>query len=91
MAAGISYMYRISGGCEVMKRCHGCKYLVEDDESYGFGKSRKVLEGYECTKHPVKGSGKNWKKEYTACGFFEEPSVRTVFAEERETGQLSFF
>ena len=90
MSAGISVMYRMSGGCNVKKRCHDCKWLAKDEESYGFGVSRKVLEGYECKRHPVEESGKGWKKEYTACKFFEEPNVKMIFAEERETGQLSF-
>lgn len=85
-------MYSLSGGCLVMKRCYDCRYLAIDYENEGFGrKGGTVRENYECLKHPDKGSGKNWKKTYTACKYFEEPNLKTIFAEEQDTGQLSFF
>ena len=92
MSAGISYMYKASGGCRVMKRCHDCKWLSVDEMSVGFGKkSGRTEERYECTHHPDKEARKNWKETFTACKFFEEPSEKTIYITESETGQLSFF
>lgn len=91
MSAGISYMYRTSGGCTVMKRCHGCRWIKEDEERSGFGRrTGKTVERYECLKHPDDTGRKNWNKNYTACKYYEEPNVKTVYAEGTD-GQLSFF
>lgn len=90
MSAGISYMYKLSGGCEVMKRCHNCAYLAEDFENRGFGRrTGRSASMYECRKHPDETARKNWKETYTACQFFEEVKEKTVFVESAD-GQLSF-
>ena len=84
-------MYKVSGGCEVMKRCHDCAYLSVDEHNVGFGRrSGRTEERYECTKHPDKEARKDWKKTYTACQFFREPKVKEIFVES-DDGQLCFF
>ena len=87
MAAGISLMYRLSGGCEVMKRCADCGYLEEASEGKQFGRERKY---YSCRKHPDGERPPDWKPTYTACQYHTEAKVREIFVE-RENGQLSFF
>ena len=84
-------MYKLSGGCEIMKRCHNCGYLKEDTEDRGFGRrTGRSVSMYACTRHPVAEAGKNWKETYTACQFFDEAGTKTIFVEASD-GQLSFF
>lgn len=87
MSAGISTMYKLSGGCVVMKRCADCAYLEEETEAVRFGRKHKC---YRCKKHPAADRYPDWKPNYTACQYHEEASVREIFVE-RENGQLSFF
>lgn len=83
-------MYKQSGGCKVMKRCHDCTYLAEDVESRGFGRrTGKSVSLYECRKHPDAEGRKNWKESYTACRYFSETNMKTVYTESAD-GQLSF-
>ena len=86
MSAGISLMYKVSGGCEVMKRCADCRYLEEESEKVRFGKTH---EFYRCMKHPDLDRTPDWKPTYTACHYHDEAKVRQIFTES-ETGQLSF-
>lgn len=91
MCAGISYMYKMSGGCEVMKRCADCGYLEADKENRGFGKRSGVTaESYRCSRHPVYEGSLNWKPTYTACHFHTEAKQRIAYTESAD-GQLSFF
>lgn len=85
MSAGISYMYRKSGGCDWKHRCMDCKYMAIS-ESRSFGKKDEV---YRCTKHPGKESSDRWKPGYTACRYWKETKNQTAYLE-AEDGQLSF-
>lgn len=90
MCAGISYMYKQSGGCVVMKRCADCGYLKADKENRGFGRrSGKTAESYRCSKHPVYEASLGWKPNYTACQFHTEATKRIAYTEQAD-GQLTF-
>ncbi len=86
MSAGISTMYRMSGGCTVTKRCTDCRYLEEESERVRFGKTH---EYYRCEKHPDRERTPDWKPTYTACRYYDEPGGWQIF-KESETGQLFF-
>ena len=94
MSAGISVMYRMSGGCNVKKRCHDCKWLNAVARGEYVWKSGSTFKEnnetyFECGKHPDKEGRKYWKETYTACKYFEEPDLKEVYVTE-ENGQLSF-
>lgn len=90
MSAGISYMYKASGGCCINERCMTCDYLRSMEETSGFGKAKGRAETYSCMKHEDTESGANWKPEYTACKFYIKAGTQTVFREEESSGQYSF-
>lgn len=84
-------MYKKSGGCTAMKRCADCIHLKRAAWSKGFGKTaKKEFEILECGKHPNEEGRKHWKGTYTACRYYEEANIKTVFNETAD-GQLSFF
>ena len=85
MSAGISLMYKKSGGCVIMKRCATCGHLGQDETKRGFSKRTDI--SYYCGKHPDKAIG--WKPGYTACRYYVEAEVYPAYIENQD-GQLSF-
>ena len=68
MSCGISLMYKISGGTDKkMRKCEKCRYLVESEETSGFGGKGKGRTSYRCSKHPDKKEAHIWSPGYPAC------------------------
>lgn len=90
MSAGISLMYKMSGGCTVMKRCADCIHLKRDNAvslKDTFGK-KSHKEVYRCMKHP-EYMEHEWEPRSTACHYFSDTDLKDIFLE-GDDGQLSF-
>lgn len=72
MSCGISLMYKLSGGTDKkMRKCESCRYLMEDEESAGFG-AKGSRTSYRCSKHPDKKEPHIWSPAYPACKKYRE-------------------
>lgn len=80
MSAGISMMYRDSGGCDYRHRCHECWYFRTE-------KSGQHLK-YFCQAHPFGGEG--WKGDYMACKTFLERE-KDISVKEETDGQYKMY
>ena len=97
MSAGISLMYRLSGGCEAGRTCGECGFYEAVKGSVSFGKGTSVNR-YICSIHPEIETAPDWKSGYMACKRFCErwQKVRTsrkkkeAYKTEEGTGQLAF-
>jgi len=95
MCAGISLMYKVSGGCRIGKQCVDCAYLQTGKETRGFGGRRRgkisSAETYRCERHPGEedGSFHLWSPKHTACKYFTEEKKKQIFLEGTD-GQLRF-
>lgn len=73
MSCGISLMYKISGGTDKkMRKCGKCRYLIEAEETSGFGGKGKGRTSYRCSKHPDKNEIHIWSPTYPACRKYRE-------------------
>lgn len=81
MSAGISLMYRLSGGCRIGSACSGCRYLAKSESVTGFGKACGMSAEYRCRKHPESESH-YWKDSYMACKYFRKATAVTVKEED---------
>ena len=78
MSAGISLMYRLSGGCDRHHICGECErfIVIEGDDSFGRGVVKHC-----CGRHSecVSSDGEAprlWKASYMACKYFAERTRR---------------
>lgn len=92
MSAGISLMYKATGGCDKKRRiCSSCRYYQAEYTKDG----RKILRSY-CVKHPSHEEHANWKGTYLACKGFKNPIRKKEKAasssgyKTEATGQLAF-
>lgn len=81
MSAGISEMYRQSGGCSREHSCGECTYIRAEEEG------RRTI--YRCGLHPFSFEHR-WKEGYMACKFYE-PKEKEVKIHEKADGQYEFF
>ena len=80
MAAGISLMYKISGGCDYKHRCAECGLFHQELT----GKHIR----YYCKGHPF--GGDNWKPDLLACESFTD-GTKELKLKEEENGQVRMF
>lgn len=80
MAAGISLMYKQSGGCDYKHHCKECWHFQTDTA----GKHIR----YYCKAHPFGGEG--WKPDLLACKAYLASEKEMVIREE-SNGQLTLF
>lgn len=88
MSAGISLMYRLSGGCAYTHSCESCGYLclASGEETSSFGK--RSSSTYYCDRHPEKKSP--WKANYLACRYYrDQKDQESVIYQELKKNSVS--
>ena len=78
MSAGISEMYRQSGGSSSFNECGTCRYYAVDEDKIP-----------RCKLHPF-SKEHIWRDDYVACGYFEKKGREPKVYEEWD-GQLKLF
>lgn len=82
MAAGISFMYRHSGGCEKDNICAKCGYLETEQ--------LRTKKQFRCALHRnITGENQIWKGSYVSCKRFQPKAGRKrLKLKEQESGQM---